>query len=163
MTELIRNWLLEVTCAAMVLALAESLIPAGSVKRVCRLAGGAALLLAAIGPVAKLDEADLNRLTARYQTRMEEYREALDEETENLYEAIIAERTAAYILEKAEALNVECQVSVTVGWEPDGTPRPAAVVLRGVWTQEQKETLSQLIADDLGIPAAMQYFKESEP
>lgn len=161
MTELIGNWLLGVTCAAMVLALAESLTPEGGAKRICRLAGGAALLLAAIGPVAKLEEADLARLTARYQTRTEEYRQALDEETENLYETIIAENTAAYILDKAESLGVTCQVSVTVGWEADGTPRPAAVILHGAWTQTQKEELSRLIAADLGIPSAMQYFKES--
>ena len=161
MTELIRNWLMGVTCAAILLALAESLTPEGSVKRICRLAGGVVLLLAAISPVAKLEEADFARSTEQYQNRAEEYRDALDEETEILYESIIAEKTAAYILDKAEELGVTCQVSVTVGWEQDGTPRPAAVILYGLWTKEQKETLSHMITSDLGIPAAMQYFKES--
>ncbi len=161
MTELIRNWLLGVTCASMLLALAECLTPKGSVKRIFKLAGGAVLLLAAIGPVAKLEETDFVRVTEQYQSRAEEYRDALNEETENLYESIIAEKTAAYILDKAEGLGVTCQVSVTVGWETDGTPRPAAVVLYGIWTQEQKKALSQSITLDLGIPAAMQYFKES--
>lgn len=162
MTELIRNWLLGVTCAAMLLALAEALTPEGSVKRICKLAGGVVLLLAAIGPVAKLEEADFARITERYQSRAEEYREALDEETENLYETIIAEKTGAYILDKAKELGMTCQVSVTVGWEADGTPRPAAVILRGAWTREQKEELTQIIASDLGIPAAMQYYKENK-
>ena len=161
MTELIRNWLLGVTCAAVLLALAESLIPEGSVKRICKLAGGAVLLLATIGPVANLEEADFARITEGYQRRAEEYRDALDEETEILYESIIAEKTAAYILDKAEELGVTCRVSVTVGWEKDGAPRPAAVTIRGEWTQEQKEALNQMIASDLGIPVAMQYFKEN--
>lgn len=161
MTELIRSWLLGVTCAAMLLALAECLTPEGSVKRVCKLAGGVVLLLAAIGPVAKLEEADFARITERYQNSAEEYRKALDEETELLYESIIAEKTAAYILDKAEELGMTCQVSVTVGWEPDGTARPAAVILHGIWTKEQKETLTQRIASDLGIPAEMQYYKEN--
>lgn len=161
MTELVRSWLMGVTWAAMLLALAESLTPEGSVKRICRLAGGVVLLLAAIGPVAKLEEADFAQITGQYQSRAEEYREALDEETENLYESIIAEKTAAYILDKAEELGLTCQVSVTVGWEPDGTPCLAAVVLYGTWTKEQKEVLSQRIASDLGIPAAMQYYKEN--
>lgn len=161
MTELIRNWLMGVTCAAILLALAESLTPEGSVKRICRLAGGVMLLLAAIGPVTRLEEADFARITERYQTQADTYREALNEETENLYESIIAEKTGAYILDKAEELGVTCQVSVTVGWEKNGTPRPAAVILYGTWTKEQKETLTQIIASDLGIPAAVQYYKEN--
>ena len=47
MMGLVRQWLLGVTCTAMVLALAQALAPEGSVKKVCRLAGGLALLLAA--------------------------------------------------------------------------------------------------------------------
>ena len=47
----VRAWLLGVTAAALVLALAEALAPEGSVKKVCRMAGGMALLLAAAGPV----------------------------------------------------------------------------------------------------------------
>lgn len=161
MMELVRSWLMGVTCAAMLLALAEILTPEGSVKRICRLAGGVVLLLAAIGPVAKLEEADFARITGQYKNRAEEYREALDEETENLYESIIEEKTAAYIMDKAEELGMTCQVSVTVGWEPDGTPRPAAVILHGIWTKEQREALTQKISSDLGIPGAMQYYKEN--
>ena len=36
----VRSWLLGVTAAALVVALAETLAPEGSVKKVCRLAGG---------------------------------------------------------------------------------------------------------------------------
>ena len=52
--EAVRQWLLSVTAAALVLALAEALAPEGGAKRVCRLAGGLALVLAAAGPVAGL-------------------------------------------------------------------------------------------------------------
>lgn len=45
--EAVRQWLLSVTAAALVLALAEALAPEGGAKRVCRLAGGLALVLAA--------------------------------------------------------------------------------------------------------------------
>ncbi len=40
MLELIRHWLVGITCAAMLVALAESLIPAGSIRRIARLTGG---------------------------------------------------------------------------------------------------------------------------
>ena len=55
MMELVRQWLLGVTCTALVLAVADSLAPEGSVKRVCRLAGGLALLIAAVCPVLHVD------------------------------------------------------------------------------------------------------------
>ena len=54
-----------------------------------------------------------------------------------------------------------CRVSVTVGWETDGTPRPASVILYGSWTPEQKKQLTGIVASDLGIPAEMQYYKEN--
>ena len=162
MTELIRTWLIGVTCAAMILALADGLAPKGSVKSICRLAGGVVLLFAAIGPVANMEEIELTQIADGYQSRAEEYRMALDRENNSLYESIIAEKTAAYILDKAAELGLQCRVSVTVGWESDGTARPAGVSLFGNWTQSQKETLSGVIESDLGIPAELQYFKETD-
>ena len=162
MMELIRTWLIGVTCVAMILALADGITPKGSVKRVCKMAGGAVLLLTAIGPVAKLEDADIPRITEKYQTRAEEYRMALSEENNSLYESIIAEETAAYILDKAKELGMQCHVSVTVGWESDGTARPAGVSLFGTWTQTQKEQLCGIVEADLGIPKELQYFKERD-
>ena len=46
MMGLVRQWLLGVACTAMLLAVVQSIAPEGGVKKVCRLAGGLALLLA---------------------------------------------------------------------------------------------------------------------
>ena len=157
----IRNWLLGVTCAAMILALAESLAPKGGVKRVCRLAGGLVLLLAAISPVLKLDKMDLAVATKEYQNAAEEYSRALEEKNEILYETIIAENTAAYILDKAEQLGMECTVSVTVTRDQAGTPCPDRVTVRGIWGQKQRDELSQMMETELGISTQQQYFEET--
>ena len=162
MTELIRSWLLGVTCAAMVMALVENLAPEGNVKRVCRLAGGIVLLLAAISPVVKLDEADLARLTRSYQLNAQAYSEELEAQNDFLYESIIAENAAAYISDKAEELGMSCRVSVAVAWE-DGVPIPQSVTIKGTWTQQQRDELSGCIESELGIPGSLQYFKENEP
>lgn len=53
MLELIRHWLVGITCAAMLVALAESLIPAGSIRRIARLSRGAVLLAGYPEPPAK--------------------------------------------------------------------------------------------------------------
>lgn len=163
MTEFIKSWLLGVTCAAMVLALAESLAPEGGVKRVCRLAGGLVLLLAAVSPVAKLDTADLSHITEEYRAAAEGYSQALEEENRFLYESIIAENTAAYILDKAEALGAVCTVTVSVAPDRSGTPCPERVTVRGSWTGAQRDELSRILETELGIPVQRQYFEETQP
>ena len=51
MMELLRQWLVGVTCAAMIIALADSLTPSGTVRKVGKLVGGLVLLLAVLQPV----------------------------------------------------------------------------------------------------------------
>ena len=50
MMELVGNWLTGVTAAAILCALANSLMPDGPVRRVGRLACGLAVLAAVLGP-----------------------------------------------------------------------------------------------------------------
>ena len=118
-------------------------------------------MLAAIGPVLKLDEIDLNGITEQYQTSVQEYQEKLEAENDFLYESIIAENTAAYILDKAEELEIACQVFVTVAWTQDGVPQPHTVHIVGALTQQQRDELSRMLESDLGIPLSMQYFEEN--
>lgn len=161
MTELIRNWLLGITCAAMVLAIAECIAPEGNIKRVCRLAGGLVLLLAAINPVAKLDTEDLNRLSCHYRVETEAYSEELTRQQEILYESIIAEECAAYILDKAEKLGIDCRAEITVAWQA-GVPQPHTAIITGMWTAQQQEVLCGIIESELGIDRALQYYEEKE-
>ncbi len=160
---LIREWLLGVTCAAMVLALAETVAPEGGVKRVCRLAGGLVLLLAVIQPVMKLDEVAMLQAMAEYRVTAQEYSSALDEKNNLIYETIIEEDAAAYIVDKAEQLGISCQAEVTFEYDGDGIPSPDTVTVRGDWTDEQCRQLSQILATDLGIPAARQNFERIQP
>ena len=75
----VRAWLLGVTAAALVLALAEALAPEGAVKKVCRLAGGMALLLAAAGPVLDaLDGTALTRGLEGWRDQSQRYEQELE-------------------------------------------------------------------------------------
>lgn len=159
----VRQWLLGVACTAMVLALADSLAPEGGAKRVCRLAGGLALLLAAAGPLLQLDEGLLSRALEAHDAMAQSCREALEEKNVLLYQTIIEETAAAYIVDKAEEMGVLCQAEVTFSYDEDGVPCPWEVTARGVWTQEQREALSRLVEDDLGVPPQRQYYEERQP
>ena len=160
----VRSWLLGVTAAALVLALAEALAPEGSVKKVCRLAGGMALLLAAAGPV--LEALDGNLLAGAvegWRDRSQRYERELEENNERLYLAIIEEETAAYVMDKARELGFDCEAEVTYSHDEDGVPCPWEIAARGTWTREQRAELERLLEEELGVPVQRQYYEEIQP
>ena len=164
MTALVRQWLLGVTAAALVLALAETLAPEGGAKRVCRLAGGLALLLAAVGPLAGgLDGSLITRTVEEWKSRGQSYELVLEEQSGQFYLAIIEEQTAAYIVDKAKELGIDCAAEVTYGYDEDGVPCPWEVTARGIWTGEQREQLELLLEEELGVPVQRQYYEENQP
>ena len=163
MTEAVRQWLLGVTCTALVMAVADSLAPEGSVKRVCRMAGGLALLLAAVGPFLRLEIGELSELLERYRAQVRSYEETLAEQNNLFYQAIIEEGAAAYIVDKAEEMGISCQAEVTFSYDEDGMPCPWEVTARGDWTDEARKVLERLLEDDLGVPTQRQHYEERLP
>ena len=163
MTGLIRQWLLGVACTALVMAVADSLAPDGSVKRVCRLAGGLALLLAAVGPFIRLDIEALSGMLEGYRAQIQSCEETLAEQNNLFYQTIIEEETAAYIVDKAEEMGISCQAEVTFSYDEDGVPFPWEVTARGDWTDETRGAMERLLEDDLGIPPQRQHYEERLP
>ena len=160
----VRSWLLGVTAAALVLALAEALAPEGSVKRVCRLAGGMALLLAAAGPVlGVLDGSALTQAVENWRGRSQRWEQELEEQNEQFYLAIIEEETAAYVMDKTKDFGFECAVEVTCGYDENGVPCPWEVAARGEWTPERRARLERLLEEELGVPAQRQRYEEILP
>lgn len=161
MTGAVRGWLLGVTAAALALALAETLAPEGGAKRVCRLAGGMALLLAAAGPLAGLPDGGLiAQAVDGWRDKARSYELELEKKNDLFYLSIIEEETAAYIVDKAKEIGFDCQAEVTYGYDEDGVPRPWEVTARGSWTREQREQLSRLLEEELGVPAQRQFYDE---
>ena len=156
--ELLRQWLTGVTCAAIIVALADSLMAGGTVRRIGRLAGGLLLLAAVVKPVL---EVDLTVLSAARQRLEAEAVPAAEEEGLDLMKSIIGEETGAYILDKAAELGISCQeVRVTCAVEENGVPYPASVVLVGDLTEEEQARLSRRIEADLAIPAEQQSYEK---
>lgn len=160
---LLREWLLGVACTAMVLAIAQSLAPEGGVKRVCRLAGGLALLLAVVGPVLRLDGGLLSQVLEEHSSEARSYENDLKEKNNLLYQTIIEEAAAAYIVDKAEEMGILCQAEVTFSYDEDGVPCPWEVTAWGVWTQEGREAVGRLLKDELGVPPQRQHYEERLP
>ena len=158
MLELIRQWLLGITAAAMVVALAESLCLKGSLRGVVRLTGGLVLLTAVLNPLLRLDMEELGLALTEYRLDLSGYSAELEEENETLMRDIIEEQAAAYIQDKAAGLGISCRVAV----EADGAgdwPVPTAVTVTGALTAEQRETLTRTIEADFAVPAERQTYE----
>lgn len=159
----LRQWLLGVACTALVLAAAEGLAPKGSVKKVCRLAGGLALVLAAAGPLLQVDSGLIARAAEEYRAASRSCETELAEKNNLLYQTIIEDRTAAYIVDKAEELGILCQAEVTCSNDENGVPCPWEAAARGEWTPERRAWLERLLEEELGVPAQRQHYEEILP
>ena len=158
--ELIRQWILGITCAAMILALAECLTPAGSAKKAGRLAGGLLLLLAVLKPLMSLDYDTLAQVLSEERISTSDYADTLNLENDRLVKAIIEEETAAYISDKAGELGVDCEAEVIYHYGEDGQAWPTAVTIRGSLDSGQKKKLSDFLEAELAIPEENQTFEE---
>ena len=157
MMELLRQWLTGVTCAAIIVALADSLMVGGTVRKIGRLAGGLLLLAAVVKPVL---EVDLTILSASSVSMEMGAVPAVEEAGLELMKSIIGEETGAYILDKAEELGISCEeVRVTCAVGENGVPYPESVVLVGVMSRTEQAELSQRIEADLAIPLERQTYE----
>ena len=158
MMEALGTWLLSVSVTAMLVSVLQTLIPEGGIRRTAAFIGGLLLLAVLLRPVVGLDlsgfSADLDDWTAQVEQRQAELEQA---QTNALAEGI-EERTAAYISDKAAELGLTVTVRVETKAGEDGVPLPWSVELEG----PRSEDLSSYIAEELGIPAQRQIWKEQD-
>ena len=155
MVEILRDWLLGLVAAALILTVLRALVPKGSIRPVARVTAGLVLLLVLLRPLAGFGGGSLrvryDELEREITARIEDY-QALHE---NELESIIADSTAAYISEQAAHLGLTCRAEVRCEVR-DGTPQPAAMDI------PYDARLAAAIADDLGIPAEKQSWQGGE-
>lgn len=160
MTELLRQWILSVTCGAMLAALLQSFLPrGGGTEKAGRLAGGLVLLLAAVQPLIGLNEDMLTLSVTEYRLAESGYTEELEETNRDFLKEIIEEQTEAYISDKAGELGVNCKVHITYEWGENEIPYPTEVRIRSAMDQEAERRMSRLIEAELGVPADRQVYE----
>ena len=158
----IRTWLMGIICCAAVVALAEAIMPKGTVRKIGMTIGGLVLMVTILQPVLSFDFGRLSGLMARYRLEAEEDSRRLAEENQTLMGDIIEEQTAAYIADKAEELGASVQVDVTCQLDETGFPYPTAVTVSGNLTEEQRDSLSRCIEGDFAVPVEHQNFVPGE-
>ena len=153
----LRQWLLGVVSCAFLVSLLDQLTPEGSVRKLARFSGGLVLILCMLCPLGTAEPRelalDLDGLSADRAALEEQYRDVSGQSLA----AVIAERTGAYIEDKASALGLRLRAVVDTECT-DGVPLPKHVTLYG----EENAELSEWIAEQLGIAKENQIWKEPE-
>lgn len=159
----LKEWLLSVTAAAILCALAQGLISPGPVRRVGRLTAGLVMAVALLSPLASLKGVEPGEWLESWHPQGEV--QELEEQRDETMKTVIEAECSAYIVDKAAALGAECQVEIECAPEGDGVFLPWQVTVTGDLTSGQREQLTQQIQEDLGVPPERQQYatKEESP
>ena len=154
----LREWLTSIVAVSMLLCVAQLLIPEGTLRKIGGFAGGLILLLVLLRPILGAEVEQLTVDFEDYRTAIEEQRAVMQEEQETELAGRIAQRTAAYISDKAEALKLCVEVQVETEADADGIPVPSTVEIRGMRSEE----LAMWMEQELDIPMERQVWHEEE-
>ena len=152
----LREWLTSIVVVTLLLSVAQTLVPEGSIRRAASFAGGLILLAALLHPVLGADMERLRLDLDGYEQALQKARKELAASGETELTKCIEERTAAYISDKADALGLEVAVRVEAAAGTDGVSLPEKAELTGPYSQE----LADFMARELGIPAERQVWHE---
>jgi stage III sporulation protein AF len=157
MMALVRTWLLGVTAAAILSALADGLMAEGPVKQAGRLVCALALLCAVLRPLGRVE---VTEFSSQWAYDQQQRTQQLQKGAEEQMKAVIEQQLAAYSMDKAVELGLTCQVSVTCQSAGDGVFLPASVQVVGEADPEQQQQLAEVLCGDLGLEPQSITFQE---
>lgn len=158
MMESLRTWLSSIVAVTLLLSIAQSLVPEGTLRRVAGFTGGLVLLLALLRPLLAGGLPDLGLETEAWTKAIEAQQADLSRQGEDALAGLIAERTASYIWDKGAALGLEVTAAVETRTGEEGIPVPYSVELEGPYSKE----LADYITHELNIPPERQVWNEQE-
>lgn len=156
----VREYLLTITVASLIVSLAEAVTPQGSVKRVIKFLGGLIVLLSALSPLGELIS-NWRLPEADWELSLADEVMVFQEQSNNMTGMLIIEKCEEYILDKARQLGAEIIPEISLAY-PDGTPVPWRVTVSGTYTHSQKIRLSEFLARELAIPEERQVWRSCE-
>jgi len=156
-TELIRGWVLGLTAASFITAIAMTIAPKGRTRAATALVSGLVTIVVLIAPILDFDHTvpmqDFTESEVSFTLAAEEMQNV----SKSLQARIISERSMAYILDKAESVglpNLDIRIQTKAG--ADGFVVPYAIYLTGDYTIEQRRTLEAYLVGTFGIPIQRQ-------
>lgn len=158
MMGLLRIWLLGVAAAAVLAALAQSLMPPGPVKKVGGLVCGLVLLWAMLLPLTSGTVLVPAQLAQDYLERIEDQARELQNQVQVQRKAVIEAELEAYILDKAAQQGYSCHVRVECQEGDEGLFVPHRAWISA--PEQAWPNLSRMLEEDLGIPTERQTYEK---
>lgn len=162
MMELVRQWLTGVTCAALIAALANGLMPKGPVKQVGKLVCALVLLCAVLRPVLSMDIPEAGQITSGLHGQVEDNRAQLERQGSTMLKTLIERECGAYIVDKAAQLGLVCRAQVECVPGEGGTWLPHTARVTGQLDDGQRRELTAVIRSELGIDPERQVYAGGE-
>lgn len=150
--EAIRTWILSVAGAGILVSIALSLTPDGPVKRFVRFIGGLIMIVVVLNPLVNIKFDSISAQISKYELEADQYQTGITIKNREIMALIIEEKTAAYILDKADELGLVCDVSIKTEIGDNGYPYPYSVTITSNATSSQKKILIRYIESNLAIP-----------
>ncbi len=163
MIDFASEWVRAIAGAALICAAATALTPKGKVKNVLKLVCGIILIIAMINPLVNQDLPTMSMDISDYRKQADEIIGSAEEKQNNLNRTIIEDELEAYILDKAQSLNISLKsVEVSAKWGDEGYWYPYEVKLNADISQMEQNLISNSIEAELGVKKEKQYWRSDE-
>lgn len=148
--EALREYLLSVTAAAVLCALAQRMqIGKGGGQKIGRILTGVFMTLTVLGPFAEISLSEFDDLSLSVSQQVQAAVRDGEETAQTALAECISDSITAYIMDKASKMDVNVRVQVELTDGP--IPMPCKVYLQGSVSPYKKTKLQNMIRDDLGI------------
>lgn len=158
MMDTLRSFIGAFAAVTLLLSLVQAMIPEGGIRRIASFTGGLVLLAVLLRPLLDLDMLRLRLEWEDLRESVWEQQVNLEEEARSALAECIAEKTAAYISDKAAEMGLDAVPRVGTISREDGVILPNRVELPIPYSA----ALAKEIERELGIPAERQVWDERE-
>ena len=146
----LRQYLIAVTAAAIICGITKCISGEKTVSgAILRLMAGIVMTVTVLSPVVQLNLKDLPALSDDIISQAKAAATIGTEMTREEINAVISERTEAYILDKAAGFGASLEVEICMA--KDGSYRPETIILYGSVAPYAKSRLQSIIEEDIQI------------
>ena len=151
-----KNYLISVCCAAVLCGILKQIVGSSKMSSgMIRVLSGLFIAICIVSPWKNFRVDDLTQYNPLITEQGDLYAMTGYEITQKKIDKFIIQNTEAYILEKANQL--QTQVEVIVSLSEDSIP--VSVQITGQLSQEAKEELSAFLLNNIGIQKEMQIWR----
>lgn len=152
--QMLREYITGLAAAAMICAIVLCFAGKGKTLPLLKLICGLVLTFVMIDPILHISVGDWESLGIDFGREAERAAQEGKEEAVKTVSQLIKEETEAYILDKAQSLDLHIQVTVELS--DQAMPVPVRATIRGQVSPYKKSQLSRILTEELGIAKEMQ-------